>query len=160
MTLVEPRPAPPVEQEERGGWLTPGRVGWAGVVLGCLAFFVALPPILIRSPIPTVITVYADRSFSFTTKTPPASFLLKKAAKIHEAMTSSPRRPRAPTERMIATGPVQAKRNATTAFDAYRAPESANTCRGRGTGVTAGSSGIFVVIGAARIERWRVASAS
>ena len=33
-------------------------------------------------PIPTVITVYADRSFSFTTKTPPASFLLKKAAKL------------------------------------------------------------------------------
>jgi large subunit ribosomal protein L11 len=31
-------------------------------------------------PIPTVITVYADRSFSFATKTPPASFLLKKAA--------------------------------------------------------------------------------
>src|SRR5678815_1067559 len=34
------------------------------------------------SPIPTVITVYADRSFSFTTKTPPAPFLLKKAAKL------------------------------------------------------------------------------
>jgi large subunit ribosomal protein L11 len=34
------------------------------------------------APIPTVITVYADRSFSFATKTPPASFLLKKAAKI------------------------------------------------------------------------------
>jgi len=33
-------------------------------------------------PIPTVITVYADRSFSFTTKTPPASFLLKKAARL------------------------------------------------------------------------------
>jgi large subunit ribosomal protein L11 len=33
-------------------------------------------------PIPTVITVYADRSFSFETKTPPASFLLKKAARI------------------------------------------------------------------------------
>ena len=33
-------------------------------------------------PIPTVITVYADRSFSFTTKSPPASFLLKKAAKL------------------------------------------------------------------------------
>ncbi|NKI19628.1 50S ribosomal protein L11 [Spongiibacter sp. KMU-166] len=31
-------------------------------------------------PIPVVITVYADRSFTFTTKTPPASFLLKKAA--------------------------------------------------------------------------------
>jgi large subunit ribosomal protein L11 len=33
-------------------------------------------------PIPTVITVFADRSFSFATKTPPASFLLKKAAGI------------------------------------------------------------------------------
>ena len=33
-------------------------------------------------PIPTVITVYADCSFSFETKTPPASFLLKKAARI------------------------------------------------------------------------------
>ena len=33
-------------------------------------------------PIPVVITVYADRSFTFITKTPPASVLLRKAAKI------------------------------------------------------------------------------
>jgi len=33
-------------------------------------------------PIPTVITVYADRSFSFEMKTPPATYFLKKAAKI------------------------------------------------------------------------------
>ncbi len=33
-------------------------------------------------PIPTVITVFADRSFSFETKTPPATYLLKKAAGI------------------------------------------------------------------------------
>ena len=33
-------------------------------------------------PIPTVITVFADRSFSFETKTPPASFLIMKAAGI------------------------------------------------------------------------------
>ena len=33
-------------------------------------------------PIPTVITVYGDRSFTFVTKTPPASFLIKKAAKL------------------------------------------------------------------------------
>src|SRR3546814_18222901 len=33
-------------------------------------------------PIPTIITVYADRSFSFTTKSPPATFLIKKAAKL------------------------------------------------------------------------------
>ena len=32
--------------------------------------------------IPTIITVYADRTYSFITKTPPASFLLKQAAGI------------------------------------------------------------------------------
>ena len=34
------------------------------------------------TPLPTVITVYQDKSFTFITKTPPASFLLKKLAKI------------------------------------------------------------------------------
>jgi large subunit ribosomal protein L11 len=34
--------------------------------------------------IPVVITVYADRSFSFITKTPPAAVLLKKAARIEK----------------------------------------------------------------------------
>jgi len=32
-------------------------------------------------PIPTLITVYQDKSFTFVTKTPPASYFLKKAAK-------------------------------------------------------------------------------
>jgi len=32
--------------------------------------------------VPTIITVYADRSFSFITKTPPAAVLIKKACKI------------------------------------------------------------------------------
>ncbi len=31
-------------------------------------------------PVPAIITVYTDKSFSFITKTPPASYLLKKAA--------------------------------------------------------------------------------
>ena len=35
--------------------------------------------------IPVVITVYADRSFSFITKTPPAAVLLKKACKLEHA---------------------------------------------------------------------------
>jgi large subunit ribosomal protein L11 len=35
--------------------------------------------------IPVEITVYADRSFSFITKTPPASFLLKRAAGVDKA---------------------------------------------------------------------------
>ncbi len=33
-------------------------------------------------PIPVVITVYEDRSFTFITKTPPASYFLKQAAKL------------------------------------------------------------------------------
>ncbi|SFS00426.1 50S ribosomal protein L11 [Sphingomonas jatrophae] len=36
----------------------------------------------VGTPLPTVITVYADRSFSFETKTPPATYLLKKAANL------------------------------------------------------------------------------
>ena len=35
--------------------------------------------------IPVVITVYADRSFTFITKTPPAAVLIKKACKIEHA---------------------------------------------------------------------------
>jgi large subunit ribosomal protein L11 len=34
------------------------------------------------TPLPTVITVYQDKSFTFVTKTPPASYFLKEAAKI------------------------------------------------------------------------------
>jgi large subunit ribosomal protein L11 len=41
--------------------------------------------------IPVVITVYADRSFTYLTKTPPASVLLKKAAKIAKG-SSEPNR--------------------------------------------------------------------
>ena len=35
--------------------------------------------------VPTIITVYADRSFSFITKTPPAPVLIKKACKLDKA---------------------------------------------------------------------------
>jgi large subunit ribosomal protein L11 len=41
--------------------------------------------------IPVVITVYADRSFTFITKTPPVSVLLKQAAKIAKG-ASDPKR--------------------------------------------------------------------
>lgn len=39
--------------------------------------------------IPVVITVYADKSFTFITKTPPAAILLKKAAKIDKGSPES-----------------------------------------------------------------------
>ena len=48
----------------------------------CKAFNAATQDLEKSMPIPTVITVFADRSFTFTTKTPPASFLLKRAAKL------------------------------------------------------------------------------
>ena len=47
----------------------------------CKAFNAATQKMDGGMPIPTVITVYADKSFSFITKTPPTSFYLKKAAK-------------------------------------------------------------------------------
>jgi len=43
----------------------------------------------IGSVIPVVLTVYDDRSFSFITKTPPASDLLKKACKIQKGAGNS-----------------------------------------------------------------------
>ncbi len=48
----------------------------------CKAFNAATQDLEKNMPIPTKITVYADRSFTFITKTPPASFLLKKAANL------------------------------------------------------------------------------
>ena len=48
----------------------------------CKAFNAATQKLEPGLPIPTVITVYSDRSFTFITKTPPATILLKKAAGI------------------------------------------------------------------------------
>ncbi|GAB4147475.1 MAG: 50S ribosomal protein L11 [Sphingomonadales bacterium] len=50
----------------------------------CKAFNAATQQMEKGMPIPTIITVYADRSFTFETKTPPASFYLKKAAKLQK----------------------------------------------------------------------------
>ena len=46
------------------------------------------------SPIPVVITVYQDRSFSFEMRTPPVSYFIKKAAKL-ESGAKTPGRERA-----------------------------------------------------------------
>ncbi|MCJ7556851.1 MAG: 50S ribosomal protein L11 [Gammaproteobacteria bacterium] len=48
----------------------------------CKAFNAKTDSIEKGMPIPVVITVYSDRSFSFITKTPPAAVLLRKAAGI------------------------------------------------------------------------------
>ena len=48
----------------------------------CKAFNAASQNMEPGSPIPTVITIYQDKSFTFETKTPPASYFLRKAAKL------------------------------------------------------------------------------
>ncbi|MBA4729033.1 MAG: 50S ribosomal protein L11 [Deltaproteobacteria bacterium TMED126] len=40
--------------------------------------------------LPVVVTVYADRSFTFQVKTPPVSYLIKKAAKIKKGSQTTP----------------------------------------------------------------------
>ena len=50
----------------------------------CKAFNAATQKLEPGMPTPVVITAYADRSFSFETKTAPASYFLRKAAKIQK----------------------------------------------------------------------------
>ena len=51
----------------------------------CKAFNAQTQDMEKSTPIPTKITVYADRSFTFTIKTPPASYLIMKAVKLKKA---------------------------------------------------------------------------
>jgi len=48
----------------------------------CKAFNAATQNMEQGTPTPVIITAYSDRSFSFETKTPPASWYLRKAAKV------------------------------------------------------------------------------
>ena len=48
----------------------------------CKAFNAATDGLEKGQPTPTIITVFADKSFSFVTKTPPATYLIKKAANL------------------------------------------------------------------------------
>ena len=57
----------------------------------CKAFNAETQDLEPGMPIPTLVTVYTDRTFSFVTKTPPASYYLKKAARL-ESGASEPGR--------------------------------------------------------------------
>jgi large subunit ribosomal protein L11 len=54
----------------------------------CKAFNAATQGLEVGLPTPVVITVYSDRSFTFITKTPPASVLLKKAAGVQSGSST------------------------------------------------------------------------
>ena len=57
----------------------------------CKAFNAATGEIEQGMPIPTTITVYVDKSFTFVTKTAPMSFLLKKAARLEKGASRTGR---------------------------------------------------------------------
>jgi large subunit ribosomal protein L11 len=59
----------------------------------CKAFNAATQGMEPGMPIPVVITAFADRTFTFTTKTPPASYFLKKAAGIEKGGQTPGRAP-------------------------------------------------------------------
>jgi large subunit ribosomal protein L11 len=52
----------------------------------CKAFNAQTQNVEPGTPLPVVITVYADRTFSFITKTPPVTFFLKKAAGVEKGV--------------------------------------------------------------------------
>ena len=54
----------------------------------CKAFNAKTQELEVGAPCPTVITYYVDKSFTFQVKTPPASFYLKKAAKLKSGATN------------------------------------------------------------------------
>jgi large subunit ribosomal protein L11 len=54
----------------------------------CKDFNAATQNLELGMPIPVVITAYADRTFSFITKTPPNAYFLKKAAGIEKGATA------------------------------------------------------------------------
>ena len=54
------------------------------IMMFCKEFNAATQNLEPGMPIPVVITAFSDRSFSFITKTPPASYFLKKAAKLEK----------------------------------------------------------------------------
>jgi large subunit ribosomal protein L11 len=54
----------------------------------CKDFNAKTAEVEVGTPLPTVITVYSDRSFTFITKTPPATYYLKKAAKIDKGSST------------------------------------------------------------------------
>ena len=60
----------------------------------CKAFNAQTQKLEKGSPIPVVITIFADRSFTFEMRTPPVSFFLKKAAKLDKG-SKTPGRDRA-----------------------------------------------------------------
>lgn len=79
-----------VKLQAGAGQANPSNVGQAlgprgiNIMNFCKEFNAATQKLEAGAPIPVIISVYEDRSFSFVIKKPPVSFYLKKAAKIQK----------------------------------------------------------------------------
>ena len=62
----------------------------------CKAFNARTQEMEVGQPTPVIITYFSDKSFQIEIKTPPASYYLKKAAKLSSGSKTTARRPRAP----------------------------------------------------------------
>jgi large subunit ribosomal protein L11 len=78
-----------VQLQVEAGKATPaGKIGQSlgpkgiNIMEFCKAFNAQTQKLEAGTPVPVVITLFADRSFSFVTKTPPNSYYIKKYAKI------------------------------------------------------------------------------
>ena len=71
---AEAKPSPPIGPAlgQRG----------VNIMEFCKAFNASTQDVDKGTPLPTIITVYADKSFTFVTKTPPATYLIKQALKL------------------------------------------------------------------------------
>jgi len=87
--------------------------------------------------IPVIITVYSDRSFNFITKTPPASVLLKRAAKLEKGAGTAGRQSVGRVTRAQVLEIAKTKEPDLTAADLERAARTiAGTARSMGIAVT------------------------
>jgi len=59
----------------------------------CKAFNAATQSMEAGTPVPVVITAYEDKSFEFVTKTPPASYYLKKVLKLQKGSSATRKEP-------------------------------------------------------------------
>lgn len=78
----------------------------------CKAFNAATQSLEPGMPIPVVITAYADRSFSFVTKTPPVTYFLKKAAGIEKGSQTTGKGAKAGTVKMAQIREIAQKKMA------------------------------------------------
>ena len=71
-----------IKLQVAAGAANPSPTRCVNIMEFCKAFNAKTESLEKGAPVPVEITVYEDRSFTFETKTPPASYLLKKAAGI------------------------------------------------------------------------------